>query len=134
MKRGVLQRRTRIKPKVRNWKKELDKLCREVVFLRDGHKCVMCEMGFPGGGGVLQWCHVQSRRYLSVRWDTRNSFAGCAGHHLFWHHRPLEAVRWWEKFFPDRSSAIRWKMATPQKVDRELIKLQLELERKKLEA
>lgn len=126
---GFLKRSGRIKPRVRNWRKELDLLARKVVFLRDGDRCVRC-----GATNQLQWAHINSRRYLSTRWDTRNSCVFCAGCHLKWHHRPLESAAWFELNYPVRAAAMRAKLASPQRIDREMVRLQLELERKKLEA
>lgn len=102
----------------------LDRLAREVVFKRDG-KCVRC-----GSREHLQWCHVYSRRYHSVRWDLDNSFVGCAGCHLFWHHQPLEAARWFATAYPERANRLRLRMQTPSKPDKEAIRLALEAELK----
>ena len=40
--------------------------------------------------GGLQCCHIVSRRYRAVRWSTGNALAGCAAHHLYATHHPLE--------------------------------------------
>jgi hypothetical protein len=40
--------------------------------------------------GNLQCCHIISRRYGAVRYDERNAVAGCAAHHLYATHHPLE--------------------------------------------
>ena len=65
---------------------QLDRLCREFVFLRDGSKCQKC-----GRSIQLQWCHLISRSKLSVRWsiDPPNSIVLCAGCHFDAHSNPL---------------------------------------------
>jgi hypothetical protein len=40
--------------------------------------------------GPLQCCHRVSRRYRAVRWNTLNAMAGCAAHHMYFTHHPLE--------------------------------------------
>jgi hypothetical protein len=42
--------------------------------------------------GNLQCCHVISRRYKAVRWSLDNAVAGCAAHHLYGTHHPLEWI------------------------------------------
>ena len=110
----------------KTWKKKLDTLCREVIMARDK----TCQ--WPGCGKIegRQWAHVRSRRYLSSRWDTRNSMALCAGHHLEWHHRPLRAVEWFQAVHPDRARAVLLydHGAKGGKIDREAIRLGLEQE------
>jgi len=151
MKRSSLQRgaapvrRTRLKPVrirsksgkpgYRHTKKYLDNLCRLVVFARDKDQCLKC--GKPSGskdnwplmpGPSLQWAHVESRRYTATRWDPRFSMTLCAGHHLWWHHRPVEAAQWWTETFPERARDLKLARAFKQKVDLELIRLFLEAE------
>ena len=44
--------------------------------------------------GPLQCAHGFSRRYRAVRWDSRNAFSLCAGHHVYFTHRPIEWDEW----------------------------------------
>jgi hypothetical protein len=72
--------------------RELDALCREVVFLRDEGKCRKC------GKTATDWCHVHTRGTHATRWELDNSWAGCRGCHMnFWHKQPMHAARWWKK-------------------------------------
>ena len=98
----------------------LDALAREVVFARDGC-CVRC-----GSTSHLQWAHIYSRRYRSMRWDTDNSVVFCAGCHLWWHHKPLEASAWFEDKYPRRTARLRIISQTKRKPDLEAIRLSLE--------
>lgn len=133
--KAPLRRRTKIKlaSKYRPTTKELDALCREVVFLRDGGVCQKggCEPSRP-----KQWCHVRSRRYRSTRWDPINSLVLCAGHHLWNHHEPAEFVDWFRDKFPVRAALLKLKSQTSGsgKVDLAAIKLFLEAERSRLTA
>lgn len=40
--------------------------------------------------GNLQCCHIVSRRYKALRWEAVNALSGCAAHHLYATHHPLE--------------------------------------------
>lgn len=57
---------------------------------RDG-RCVPAEW-FPEirCNGNLQCCHLVSRRYHAIRWAEDNAVAGCAAHHMYGTHKPLE--------------------------------------------
>lgn len=112
----------------RNWKQELDKLCRAAVFARDGHKCVM-----TGQTATIQWCHVKSRRYLSTRWRLENCLTLSAGKHLWAHHNPLEFANWFNAKYPERALAIEMASSNSQKFDREATRLYLEQELRRYE-
>jgi 5-methylcytosine-specific restriction endonuclease McrA len=100
-----------------------------VVFARDGFQCIRC-----GKRDRLQWCHVYSRRYRSLRWNLLNSMTLCAGDHLWWHHRPLDAMAWWrEKVGPDKADrlSLAARVAGAAKLDLVAVRifLQMELDR-----
>lgn len=103
--------------------KRLDVLCRAAVFDRDGYKCLHC-----GKRAHLQWCHVYSRRYRSLRWDLRNCMTLCAGCHLWWHHRPADAVAWWESARPADASAIRIRAQSRERQRVDLAAMEIYLE------
>lgn len=100
--------------------KELDSLARDATFARDGYKCQRC-----GKSVGIQWCHVHSRRYLSTRHDLDNCLTLCAGDHLWWHHRPVEAVGWWQETWPQRATRLALVRQTGRKVDLAALKLYL---------
>ena len=107
--------------------KELDALCREVVFLRDEGKCRRC------GKPAVDWSHVYSRRYKWLRWDLDNSSASCKGCHLLWHHRPLEGADWWRRYLgAETYQSLVLRAAKPRKTDPVLVKAHLEAELKAL--
>lgn len=101
-------------------RKRLDALCREIVFRRDGYKCVK-----SGKTVNLQWAHCYSRRYASMRWNPDNSMCLNAGEHLSWHHKPLEAVAWFNKTYPERAARLLLLSQTKQKVDLKAVELWL---------
>ena len=77
---------------------KLDKECREFVFERDKYACVRC-----GKKQGIQWAHIITRSDKTLRHDPLNSFALCAGCHIFfWHKHPLEAIAWLRETFPGR--------------------------------
>lgn len=63
------------------------------ILIRADGECVHC-----GTTERLQCAHGFSRRYRSVRWDTRNAFCLCQRCHMFFTHRPLE----WDEWLKDR--------------------------------
>ena len=132
MKRTALRRRSPIRRNKRVLAGEvtnrmLDDACRAVVFARDGHKCRR-----TGSTAHLQWAHVISRRYFSVRWDPDNSMCLSAGAHLWWHHQPVEAVTWWVgQVGNEMYAALRSRMMSGNKIDRKMLLLWLQSELKK---
>jgi hypothetical protein len=107
--------------------KELDALCREVVFKRDDSQCRRC------GKPAVDWSHVYSRRYKWLRWDLDNSCAMCKGCHLWWHHKPIESAAWWSfELGDDKFHALRLRAAKPRKTDPELVRAYLMAEKGKL--
>jgi hypothetical protein len=128
LKRGVqLRRRARINKRGRlaQAKKELDALCREVTFLRDTH-CV-----WPGCTKTenTQWCHIVTRRVISLRHRMENVCRMCPGHHLRWHHHPLEGATWFREKYPDRADFLHLAAQHPHRFDPEATRIYLEQER-----
>jgi 5-methylcytosine-specific restriction endonuclease McrA len=110
--------------------RDLDALCRAVVFHRDGFRCVKC-----GNTTNLQWAHVYSRRFKSLRWMLGNSMVLCAGCHLAWHHQPLDAITWWIAKYGTRMHIdLLHTLKATGKVDRYALKLWLESELRRLAA
>jgi 5-methylcytosine-specific restriction endonuclease McrA len=69
--------------------RKLDKFCREIVFARDGHKCVRC--GKTKDNAALHWAHTITRAAKSVRWYLPNSQVLCYYCHFRWAHEyPLQ--------------------------------------------
>lgn len=131
MKRAALKRETKLravskKPGYVHEKKALDALCRKIVFARDPY-CQRCRKVENG-----QWCHVTSRRFISLRWRLENSLRLCNGCHLWWHHRPLAAAEWFRAKFPVRYNALALMSSSPQKVDLKLERAWLEAEARKM--
>lgn len=54
--------------------------------------------------GVLQCAHLFSRRYRAVRWTDDNAVSLCAGHHLYYTHRPIE----WDNWMQNRLTLNRY--------------------------
>ena len=70
--------------------KEADKLF--AFLVRSVGEC-QAHDGRPCAG-ALQCAHGFSRSYHAVRWNERNAWALCQGHHLYYTHRPLEWTDW----------------------------------------
>lgn len=114
----------------RNMKTKLDQLCRALVMERDKHACKRCGQPSRGGHKGLQWAHIYSRRYLSVRWDPRNSVALCPGCHLWIHANPLDGAEWVRSWMTaEDREALRDRLKRPVKLDYEgeVLRLRTEL-------
>lgn len=62
---------------------------------------------------VLQWAHIVSRRYRSVRWSMDNAFCMCSAHHLYYTWRPVEFdVFAADKIGADKLSELKSKALT----------------------
>jgi len=109
--------------------RELDALCREVVFIRDGGKCRKCGRS----DGLMDWAHVYSRRYRVTRWHPLNSMVLCRGCHMRWHHSPPEMVEWWRKEVgPAAAHKLEMMKRAAKCGSLDLIKLNLEAEKWRL--
>ena len=80
--------------------KSLDKLCAEVVKLRDNRQCQRCG-SFPSVYGC-HWSHIYGRSRYSIRWDLWNSLVFCCGCHRWSHSYPIDFQQWFEERFPVR--------------------------------
>ena len=115
-------------------KSQLDCLARELTMRRvgavrlDGNTgpwygtCERC-----GKRTFLQWCHFNSRRFLSLRWDGDNACALCSGCHFAWsHHRPGEFTEWMkQRLGMKRYNRLRLILKTSRRPDYEAIRLAL---------
>ena len=98
----------------------LDRLFAQYIKLRD-KTCQYC-----GGTGGLQTAHFWGRGMKSVRWDVDNACLLCFGHHQYFHSRPLEYVEWFSNRLNEEAFInLQARANTPQKPDRELIRLKL---------
>lgn len=91
------------------------------VLTRAPGVCVHC-----GATERLQCAHGFSRRYRSVRWDSRNAFCLCQGCHMFFTHRPLE----WDEWLRNRwgnalYTELRALALSTEKVDLEAVREEL---------
>lgn len=75
-------------------KQSVGKQC-DLLFSKIVRSVGKCEIddGRPCKGW-LECAHGFSRSYRAVRWDRRNAFCACVGHHKFYTHRPLEWDLW----------------------------------------
>lgn len=76
------------RPKRANTTKQCDTLFGKFVRSRGRCEIEGCT------SADLQCAHGFSRRYRATRWDDRNAFCLCRGHHLYYTVRPLEWDEW----------------------------------------
>lgn len=123
LKNHVMRNRTRER---RELEKQADKLCREIVFRRDGHRCVKC-----GTDKALTPSHIRPRgKCPRMTWMSANILTMCAACHLeWWHKDPIAAIAWLNAVRPGLfEQLLLWERIAP-KVDLKqlLISLQAEL-------
>lgn len=101
-----------------NVKKECDLLFSKIV--RNRGVCDKC-----GNTTGLQCAHIISRNFSATRHDLDNALCLCSGCHMFWHHEPIEATRWFENKYPGRYDKLNFKRHAVTKMDYMLVKLYL---------
>lgn len=115
-------------------RRDLDALCREIVFARDRATCRRCGRT----EGKLDLSHVFPKgSHPWLRWDLDNVKVLCAVpcHLIWWHGHPEEAMRWWEEQIgPSAMHALRMRAARPSKTDAAAVRLYLEAEQRRFGA
>lgn len=56
-----------------------------------------------GSHSYLQTSHIYSRRYMNLRFRPENVHLLCAKCHLWWHHKPVEAIEWAHVFMGEQN-------------------------------
>jgi hypothetical protein len=75
-------------------KGRLDKLVGSHYRSKPCEKC--------GSTNYVQWVHIRSRKYLSVRWEETNNLSLCAGCHRWAHDQPDAFTKWIDNKYPGR--------------------------------
>ena len=122
------KRKNRVRSKItkarRELEKEADRLCREIVFKRDGNRCVKC-----GTDKALTPSHIRPRgKCPRLTWMVKNILTMCAACHLeWWHKDPIAAIDWLRVKYPGRyEELLMWERIAP-KVDMKETIIGLEL-------
>lgn len=94
------------KTKRRKLIEKLDKVCREIILIRDENLCQYCHTWVEGCNAHSS--HVKGKKlYGSLRHDLLNLKILCMHHHLqWWHKEPLEAAAWFNETFPARAEYL----------------------------
>ena len=125
---------------IKTRKKKTDRQKRQVIL--DGlFSLYIRKLGMKLAGGCqycgtpkfsyksLDTCHIHSRRKLTVRWDPRNAFAGCAGCHLYLDSHIDAKQEFARKLLGDeeyeRLYVLAEMTAKQSKIDYKLIEIQL---------
>lgn len=108
-------------------RKHLKAECDRLFALQIRNRGV-CELGDPPHNGALQCCHGFSRRFLSIRWNPENAFAGCAKHHQMFTLNPDLWSFWLLDRWGVKQHAAMREMATQTlvKVDMEAVYAELQ--------
>jgi len=75
--------------------------CKEL----SGYMCVRCGKRSPYAEDLkegLQWAHVISRSYKTIRWSLKNCLCLCSGCHFWAHKFPVEFGIWLVKCFGEK--------------------------------
>jgi len=82
--------------------KKLDKLSKQVVYLRDKDTCQHCHKRVEGSNRHASHVVPVSAGH-KLRWDTKNLKVMCYHCHInWWHKNPIESGEWFKSTFPDR--------------------------------
>lgn len=82
--------------------KEIESLCKQIIYIRDGGKCQRC--GKPVSGSNAHTSHVIPKSHGNyLRFDLFNLKLLCFHCHInWWHKNPIEAADWFRGKFPKR--------------------------------
>jgi 5-methylcytosine-specific restriction endonuclease McrA len=107
------RKKPRRKTSARKLKQKCDLLVRELVFARDGYKCVRC-----GKTDNLQAAHVLPKGlYQRLRFELDNVICLDIGCHLFWAHKdPLAFAEFIRQRYPGLEESLRERARTKGKV------------------
>lgn len=105
----------------------LDKLVKQIVYIRDNNTCQHCLVQVEGtnrhGSHVIP---VSAGNKL--RWDFINLKVLCFHCHMnWWHKNPVEAGEWFQKTFPDRWEYLQANRGIQQYKLHNLLDLEAEL-------
>ena len=73
----------------------------------------------------LHCAHFHTRAKKSVRFDEDNAAGLCFGCHQYLDSHPMEKIEWFQKRLGDMFDLLLARARTPQKIDREAIRLYL---------
>lgn len=110
--------------------KECDGLVKQIVFARDGFKCMKCGRGAEET--VLHPAHVFPKgKYQRMRFMPVNVLCLCLADHLYWAHKdPIGFTEWFREKYPERyTGLILWTRQAP-KLDLKQIRIELQEELK----
>ena len=109
----------------------LDVLFSKIVRARVRGVCEYCKKNRER----LECSHFHGRSKKSTRWDFQNVAALCFTCHQNFHAYPLDHVEWFKKRLgPEAFDRLTLRANTPEKTDRDLIKLGLKAEWEKMQA
>ena len=84
--------------------RELGRICREIIHIRDQNACRRCGIFVGEKGGN---CHhiIPKKRGLHVRWVLNNLVLLCPKCH-FWYHSDPFAIEWFKKNDPNAYDVV----------------------------
>lgn len=122
------------KPSRSKLKKDLDKLVKDYVKVRDNYTCQWC--GKVVSGKSCQGSHVFSVGSCSLlQFEPLNIKVLCAYcHRRRWHSSPPEAMAWFGKKFPERLAILEELKLTAQKKSTYELQMMIEEYKQKLKS
>lgn len=95
---------------------EIERLSRELVWWRDGGRCVLAEIDGGRCGGPIQWGHFIPRsRSAYLKFAVGNTFCQCGNHNLLHKNGDEVFSVWYSMFFGQRAHAAIWNEARSHK-------------------
>jgi 5-methylcytosine-specific restriction endonuclease McrA len=115
--------------------RELDRLLRQAVLLRDGFQCRRCGANrWSRPQPALQAAHIKPKgAYPALRYELKNVLCLCAKCHVYgkgaWHKDPTAAADWARQHLGDAYlQQLQWIANVRKRPDRAAEKLMLEME------
>jgi 5-methylcytosine-specific restriction endonuclease McrA len=84
--------------------RKLDSICREIIHIRDKHKCRKCGV-YVNPGEVHHI--IPKKRGYHVRWTLNNLILLCNKHHRPYFHSDPFAMEWFKEADPDAYAIIQ---------------------------
>jgi len=97
--------------------KQLDKLCLEIVRLRDDNRCQHCYKYITGSNSQPSHIVAKGNGASWRRFDLLNIVLKCNPCHRWWHLNPTESGKWFCATFPARYEYLdKYRNGQPAKI------------------
>ncbi len=120
------KRRKASKPRSKILKAQLEAICKQIVFWRDGAECVEKNIDGVRCGGGIQWGHFIPRSQSAwLIYEIGNTFAQCRDHNGLHKHGAQTMAIWFCDYFgAEVAKALEAERDAHRKQDRNVVELE----------